>query len=502
MKIEMLPSERWWGGIVDFGRKMPWDETSCVTLDPTSMGEDQRSAVYLSSHGRCLWSDTPFTLTFQNGFLEMDMDVHLEQGAPSLKGAHAAMWKRLCPESRIPDRRVFMVPQYNTWMELTYGQEQKRILEYAHAIVDNGMTPGILMIDEGWSEDYGVYDFYPGRFLDPGAMVRELHELGFVVMLWITPYISPDSNTFRSLRNTDLLLRDREGRFALREWWNGFSCVLDLSNPEAGAWLREKLVWLQEAYGIDGFKFDGGDPGMYRADDQRANPRMPLGCTADYGEFAAMWPFNELRAAWNQGGRALVCRLHDKLHAWDARGLGAVIPGMIAQGLLGYYYGCPDMIGGGDYASLLEDSDLDQELYIRWLEASLLCPMIQFSLAPWRILSPENFEIVRKLLALRERYTPYILAAAENAARNHEPILRSLEYEFPGQGYEREQSMYLLGESHLLVPMLEKGGRERIVRLPRGQWRESDGALYSGGTEVRLTYPLDKVYIFEKLPII
>lgn len=498
MKIEMLPQECWWGGIVDFGWEMPWDETSCVTLDPTSMGRDQRAPVYLSSCGRCLWSDSPFTLTFRNGIMETDREVRLEQRSENLKGAHAAMWKGLDSQNAIPDRRFFTVPQYNTWMELTYGQEQTRILEYAHAIVDNGMEPGILMIDEGWSEDYGVYDFYPGRFSDPVGMIRELHELGFVVMLWVTPYISPDSNAFRSLRNTDLLLRNREGQFALREWWNGFSCVLDLSNPAAGDWLREKLVRLQNVYGIDGFKFDGGDSAMYRWDDRRASPRLPLECTEDYGKFASFWPFNELRAVWNQGGQPLVCRLQDKLHVWDARGLKAVIPGMIVQGLLGYYYGCPDMIGGGDYASLSDDAGLDEELYIRWLEASLLCPMIQFSLAPWRILSPGNFEIVRKLIALRRRYTPHILAAVENAARNHEPVLRSLEYEYPGEGYEREQSMYLLGGTCLLVPMLEKGGIERTVRLPRGEWRESDGTLYSGGSEVTLTYPLDKVYIFEK----
>lgn len=499
MKIEMLPNERWWGGIVDFGWEMPWDETSQVTLDPTSMGRDQRAPVYLSSCGRCLWSDTPFTLTFRNGILETDREVRVEQGVPGLKGAHAAMWKGLGSENGIPDRRFFTVPQYNTWMELTYGQEQKRILEYAHAIVDNGMEPGILMIDEGWSEDYGVYDFYPGRFPAPGAMVRELHELGFVVMLWVTPYISPDSNAFRSLRNTDLLLRDREGRFALREWWNGFSCVLDLSNPAAGVWLREKLVWLQEVYGIDGFKFDGGDPGMYLTDDQRARPRLPLECTADYGEFAAMWPFNELRAVWNQGGRALVCRLQDKYHTWDTRGLRSVIPNMIAQGLLGYYYGCPDMIGGGDYSSFTGDKALDEELYIRWLEASLLCPMIQFSIAPWRILSAENYRIVKKLIVFRKRYTPYILELAENAAQNHEPILRPLAYEFPGQAYEREQSMYMLGSRYLVVPVLEKGGRSRTVQLPEGQWRESNGSLYSGGVPVELDIPLDKVCVFERL---
>lgn len=40
-------------------------------------------------------------------------------------------------------------------------------------------------------------------------------------MLWITPQISPDSGAFRELRNTDFLIKDKNDRFAIREWWNG-----------------------------------------------------------------------------------------------------------------------------------------------------------------------------------------------------------------------------------------------------------------------------------------
>lgn len=91
------------------------------------------------------------------------------------------------------------------------------------------------------------------------------------------------------------------------------------------------------------------------------------------------------------------------------------------------------------------------------------------------------------------------LELAEHAARNHEPILRHLAYEFPEQGYEREQSMYMLGSRYLVVPMLEKGRKSRTVTLPKGKWRESDGTLYIGGAPVELEFPLEKVYVFEKM---
>lgn len=500
MKIEMPENEYWWGGVVDLGVQMPWKFDSDYLIDPSSIGNDQRSPLFLSSLGRCLWSKKPFTVKFHNGMIETDREVHLEESADDLKGAHAIAAAHMFEQTRIPDKRFFEVPQYNTWIELMYNQNQKQILEYARSIVENGMKPGILMIDEGWSEDYGVFDFYPGRFEDPKAMIDELHTLGFSVMLWITPHISPDSNAFRALRNTDILLRDREGNFAIREWWNGFSCVLDLSNPRTVEWFHAQLRTVQEKYGVDGFKFDAGDPIMYRADDRHAAQRLPLDCTADFAEFASKYPFNELRAVWNMGGRPLVCRLHDKLHIWEkTRGLKALIPNMIAQGLLGYYYGCPDMVGGGDYSSFIGDHDLDEELYIRWLEVSLLCPMIQFSIAPWRILSPEHYKIVKDLIGFRDRYVPYILELANNAAQNREPILRPLAYEFPDQGYEEEQTMYMLGSKYLVIPMLEKGASTRTVTLPAGQWLESDGTFYEGATTVTLEYPLDKLYVFEKV---
>lgn len=141
----------------------------------------------------------------------------------------------------------------------------------------------------------------------------------------------------------------------------------------------------------------------------------------------------------------------------------------------------------------------DCEAYIRWLEASLLCPMIQFSIAPWRILSEENDRIVKKLITLRKRYTPYISELAKHAAENREPILRHVCYEFPNQGYETERGMYMLGKKYLVVPMLKKGKTSRMVTLPEGSWLESDGTHYTGGITLKLEYPLERLYVFERL---
>ena len=93
---------------------------------------------------------------------------------------------------KMPDELLFSEPQYNTWIELTYNQNQEDVLKYAHAIIDNGFPPGVFMIDDTWQEDYGLWDFHPGRFPDPKKMMDELHKMGFKVMVWVCPFVSPD----------------------------------------------------------------------------------------------------------------------------------------------------------------------------------------------------------------------------------------------------------------------------------------------------------------------
>lgn len=304
MKIQILDGELWWGGVVDFGAQMPYDSDSDCEIAAGNDGEDQSSPVFLSSKGRYLWSGKPFRISFKGGVIQIDDSdqVELAEGFGDLKGAHKAFARAHFQNyGKMPNEQFFRAPQYNTWIEFMYNQNQKGILAYARSIVENGMMPGILMIDEGWSEDYGVFDFYPGRFESPKEMMAELHRLGFTVMLWVTPHISPDSNAFRELRDTDYLIRDKTGEFAVRKWWNGFSCVLDLSNPGACEWLKGKLEHVMDEYSVDGFKFDAGDPYMYACEDRTFVRQLPQDHTADYSRFAAQYEFNELRAVWNMG---------------------------------------------------------------------------------------------------------------------------------------------------------------------------------------------------------
>lgn len=503
MKIQLLDKEVWWGGRAEDGAAMPLTAKSRFFNDFAKGDADQSSPLYLSSAGRYIHSDKPFSFSIDGGVIDVngESEIELGEGYGNLRGAYmAAAEKFFIHDAPAPEKEFFTSPQFNTWIELMYDQNQVQILEYARSIVASGITPGILMIDEGWAEDYGVYDFYPGRFADPKAMLDELHALGFKVMLWVTPYISPDSNTYRQLRGTDLLLKDENGKIAIREWWNGFSCSLDLTNPEACAWLKAKLDGIMEKYGVDGFKFDAGDANFYRNSDKAFVPQFAQDYTTSFNKFAEGYSYNELRAVWNMSGSSLICRLHDKFHSWTENGLNTIVPNTLTQGLLGYHFGCPDMIGGGDYGSFLESGfAFDTKMYIRWMEASLLMPMIQFSVAPWRVLSADEFKVILDLLEVRKQYLPYILELAKESRVTREPIVRPLDYQFPNSGYAENANAFMLGSKYLVVPCIEKGACSVEITLPEGVWKYPDGKLYQGGEHAVIDCPLEVLPIFEKV---
>ncbi len=503
LTVNLPDGEYWWGGAVHHGCEMPIHRGSCLTVDQQGEREgDQYASVFLSSRGRFLWSEAAFQARAENGMLccEGSRPILLSEGFGSLKGAYLAAMTRHFPFSgAMPDPRFFERPQYNTWIEMGVEQTAENILRYARDILAHGMPAGILMIDEGWAEDYGVFEFNRRKIPDPEQLISRLHGMGFTVMLWVTPVVSCAGPRFRQLLRQGFLLLDGQGRPAVREWWNGYSAVLDLTHPDAAAWFHAQLKGLQERFGIDGFKFDAGDRYFYADDDRTYRPVAAREQTQLYNRIGESYPFNEFRAAWNFGGHAIVARLQDKAHRWGARGIGMLIPNTVMQGLLGYAFCCPDMVGGGEIGSFESQNRLDEELFVRWAQASALMGMMQLSIAPWRVLSPQYAALVRAAVDLHVSWGKMFASLARHAAKTGEPIVRAMAYEFPDEGLETVTQQFMIGSEILAAPVIEKQQRLKAVRLPGGRWLGWNGKSFSGGQTVEIPVTLEDIPYFRKL---
>jgi alpha-glucosidase len=508
LEITVEGDEKWWVGVISQSHLMPLDRESPpfeIDLLGNTAG-NQVQPLLLSTQGRYVWSEEPFRLAVRGGTILVASELGpLESGREGTTLREAALHagvRFFPPSGKTPDPMLFTQPQFNTWIELTYDQNQRDVLAYARAIVANGFPPAVLMIDEGWAEGYGVWDFHRGRFPDPKAMMDELHTMGFKVMLWVCPYIQADGKDFTELLHHPgevVWLRSAKDprQPAILRWWDGFSAVADLTNPAGRRWFKAQLDHLVAAYGVDGFKLDGGDAELYAqgamltgavAFDAAATPNRQteafVGVGLDY-------PLNEYRAGWKQGGQPLAQRLRDKEHTWED--LRKLVPGMVNLGLMGYPFSCPDMIGGGEYLSFRNLAAVDQELIVRAAQVHALMPMMQFSVAPWRVLSPENLAICRRAAALHAERGEEILALARESAKTGEPIVRSLEYAFPHQGYARVLDQFLLGPDILVAPVVERGTRRRRLVVPPGRWRGDDGTVLLGPASVEVAAPLDRL---------
>ncbi len=508
----LLPGEVWWGGAVADGRLMPFGPVahqrdlgaSAGMVESPTVGANQSAPLLVSSAGRFLWSERPFTFSFDgNGAFGATGGAELVLGSadePSLRAAFRKASAEHFPASgRAPAAAMFTGPQWNTWIELPYEPTQHSVLDYARGVVEAGFPPGVLMIDDRWSYDYGNWTFDAIRFPDPAAMTAELHALGFAVMLWLVPFVSPDSAVSRMLASRGQLITGRDGRPVVREWWNGWSTMLDLGSPGAVDWLRGELLTLQAEAGVDGFKFDAGDVRDWHAGDVSASAVAAVDYCEDWARLAVEFDLNELRACWKMGGQPLAQRLHDKPPVWGRAGLASLIPEGIAQGLIGHAFNCPDMIGGGDLEMFAEGAALDQELFVRFAQCSALFPMMQFSLAPWRVLDEAHLAAVRAAVELRQSLLPEILALVNAAAVTGEPIMRPLAYHF--DGYTGVHDQFMLGAEILVAPVIEPGATTRQVLLPPGRWTAPDTSTIDGPTELEIAVGLDSSPFWRLSPV-
>ncbi len=525
LDVKMLPGEKWWGVCNSFGSDMPFSEKSDFSCDLRLDNYSHQSLSLLcSDKGRVIWCKEPVGVTIKGGKITFESDkgeiVSKDDAGCNLAEAFRYASKTwFAPTGEEPELLYFSAPQYNTWIELTYNQNEKDILAYAKSMLDNGLPPGIFMIDDTWQHGYGEWYFDARRFSDPKGMMDKLHAMGYKVLLWMCPFVSMDTPAYRRIaqgRNPDdvkgypvkggfLVSSKKPGIHlipppAAVPWWNGYSALLDFTHPNAVAWFNEQLDRLVKDYGADGFKFDGGGVEFYSgvrgkiiAHDETVSPAAQ---SALYGDFAVKYKGSEYRNGFGFAGKPVIMRLHDKNHSWDA--LRRLVPDMLAAGFVGCPFICPDMIGGGEWIAFLPGAPFDPELFIRSAQIHALCPMMQISASPWRVLSKEHQRIFKKVADMRQKFAPRFVELAKESARTGEPMMRNLEYNFPCMGYADIKDQFMMGDDLLIAPVMEKGATSRKVILPPGRWKADDGRILDGHVTIEIATPLSRLPYFER----
>ncbi|KAK4533790.1 hypothetical protein CCYA_CCYA19G4672 [Cyanidiococcus yangmingshanensis] len=242
-------------------RRFPHRLTKTSTTNTLELGDD-----LLRIQSRCGYDYEPVwhpLLGTRLGFTDQTV-IHLFLGVasePNVRCARAALLQRMggegAPPRVTPPLVMLQKPIWTTWARFKQDVTENSVLAFANEIVRRNLPRSVLEIDDRWSVAYGDFHFDSVKFPHPRSMVKTLHELGFQVTLWCTAFVEEHSEAYQEGRAKGYLVADG----TLFPWWQPQPvAALDVTNADACRWFVDRARALMLSTGIDGFKFDSGEP--------------------------------------------------------------------------------------------------------------------------------------------------------------------------------------------------------------------------------------------------
>lgn len=454
--------------------------------------------------------------------------------ANNVKEIHSYMKRRFIqkPEN-IPNPELIQKPKWSTFAHFNRDISQAKVMDFADKILSHNLPASQIEIDDEWTEQYGDMDFDPVKFPEPKKMVAELNKKGLHVSLWIHPFFCMNSKSFKDAAEAKFAVMSRGSNIpALTTWCDSnMAGLLDVTNPAAVLWYNKKLRRLQTIYNITSFKFDAGEA-HYVPHSHATQQHM-----SSSNEYSTLWaelgysadPDNrrqEVRVGWDSQRLPIFVRLMDRSTSFDHHsGLASVIPSALTLSVLGYPFVLPDMIGGslrathftetGQSSAQVTSSDRKNKdettndeisihrrgVYMRWLQACIFLPALQFSIGPW-IYDQKVVDMTRELLAMREKYVPRILELAKESVATGDPIVRPLWWVAPEDPEALVVSdEFLVGNDILVAPIVIDGARKRDIYLPEGRWADKlrGGEVTGPKTLKDYHVSLEELSFFERI---
>ena len=340
----------------------------------------------------------------------------------------------------------------------------------------------------GWNTGHGSFIFNENVFPDPPAMLEQIHDQHFKVVLHVVP----------------------PGDFHGRVSDSGAAAA----EPDDAAAYWEKHAAL-ERIGIDGWWPDEGDKfsvyvrhdrnRMYFEGSRKTEPdRRPFALHRN--GYAGIEHYG-----WLWSG--------DTASAW--RTLRAQIMVGINAGLSGITY------WGTDIGGFVPTQELTPELYVRWFQWAAFCPLFRGHGRAWHLRLPWGWntgdpgpkevesdslagwpsaadlhradveEICRKYLNLRYQLLPYLYSCVAQGHASGLPFMRALSFAWPAdEKAVMTEDEYMWGDHFLVAPIYENAATARNVYLPSAVWWD-----YWSNTRVEGGQPIQRAVDLESMPL-
>lgn len=428
--------------------------------------------------------------------------------------------------------RTPMMPEYGLgfWQCKLRYENQEEVLKVARKYHELGIKIDVLVIDYYHWPRCGDFRFDEQFFPKVKEMAAECKTYGIELMVSVWPQIDVRSENFAEMKANGFLVESAHG-LDVQMIFLGNNVFYDATNPQARQYVWQKIKKNYRQQGIKLFWLDEAEPEFSSYDFdvyryylgsalQKSNlyPREYVkgffeGENQDFGETT----IKLVRCAWvgSQQYGALVWS--GDIHSTYQDFKNQIVAGL-QMGIAGIPWWTTDI--GGFHNGNIHDPHF-QELLIRWFQYGTFSPVMRIhgsrhphhevfkadgEAAEWSgaeneiwSYGPENFEIMKKFINIREKMRGYTRQLMEIAHKEGQPVLRTMFHEFPAdETCWHLKDQYMFGSDLLVAPVVEAGARKRKVYLPKDtHWTDArTGEVLTGGQWIEASAAIETLPIF------
>ena len=333
-----------------------------------------------------------------------------------------------------------------------------------------------------------IWDSASGRAMvgELGSQAARWRDHGIRYLGWADPYVDPAGPLFKEAEAARFLVRDQEGSPCLIPSGGGSLALVDLTNPDARAWLKSLISGFLVGSGAAGWVADSG--GRLPADCQLASgedPRLlhnrwPLLWAGLSSEVLSEARRQDdavflMRSGWLGSGRLLPsafanCRTAS--FSFDD-GLPSIVPAALSLGLsgLGAFH---SEVGGSQSPA---HAPRTAEAILRWMEVAAFSPLFRTrAMAPVEEKARLHADAaylaqLARMSGIFAALKSYHLSVAEEYLGKGLPEIRHPYLHYEGcRGLEARENQYLYGPDLLVAPTIGAGKELTELYLPDDEW--------------------------------
>jgi alpha-D-xyloside xylohydrolase len=404
---------------------------------------------------------------------------------------------------------------YGFWQCKNRYKSQEELLSIVRKYRELHIPADNIVQDWFWWNRKGEFVFNK-NYPDPKAMVDELHNENFHLMISIWPFFEPGSANYDYMQSKGWFVD--KFKFAKPPFHANGMAVYDATSPEARKYYWDLVNKGLFSIGLDAWWMDTTEP---ETEGQEENILLNHKLAAGSGNrYVNAYPLLDTGAAY-QGQRSASDRKRvfilsrsafagsqrNGVTAWsgdinsDWLSFRRQIPAGLNFELSGIPYWTTDI---GGFVSGSPADPAFRELFIRWFQYGTFNPILRVH----GTRNPDENELwsygseAQTILVnfdrLRYRMLPYIYSLAWKTTSEAYTPMRPLVMDFRTDvRAQNAGDQFMFGPAFLVNPVTDAGATARSVYLPETKWYDFwTGIAVEGGRNINANSPLERLPLY------